>query len=369
MNNIVITYINRFKHFFKSLFRSKLSIKEQTFLAKRLSFLIRSGIPVLESLLIIKEQTRNPRTLILLGIATYQVSNGQSLSKSLKKAEYLFGSFAINIIEIGESTGILSSNLSYLADELQKKQMLKRKVISAFIYPIVVCVATLGITSFLVVYLFPKIMPIFLSLHVKIPLTTRIVMKLSHFISNFGIACIFISFGIAVLIAFTIKKLPKFAFFVDQLILRTPIVGPMTKYYTLANSMRTLALLLRSSMSLSEAVVVVKNTTQNYQFRYQYELLIERIIQGGTITSHIALYPDLFPDVMSQIISVGERTGDLENSCMYLAEFFEQEVDAMTKNLSNLVEPVLMIIMGIIVGFIAVSIITPIYSITQNLHA
>jgi len=166
---------------------TRLSIKDQTFFVKRLSFLIKAGIPMRDSLVMIREQTKKKGYATILDTVIMSVSNGQNLSTSLAKFKNVFGDFTINIIGFGEESGILSENLEYVADELKKRQALRKKIISASVYPIIVTIATIGIVTFLMVFLFPKVLPIFASLNYNLPVSTRIVLAVSNFISNWGI--------------------------------------------------------------------------------------------------------------------------------------------------------------------------------------
>ena len=376
----------KYKHIFKTIKRlwkkikfkinefektslTSLSIKEQTFFIKRLSFLIKAGIPILDSLHMIKDQTRRRGYVRILDTVIADVSSGQYLSTSLSKYKNMFGDFSINIISFGESTGILSENLEYLAEELKKKQALRKKVIGAFIYPVVVTLATLGITGFLMIYLFPKITPVFASLHMKLPLSTRIVIFLSNFVRNNGLTLIFsiIAFIIASII--TLKKSKSFHFYFDKYILKIPAIGKIIKYYNLANSTRTMGLLLKSGITVSESLPITEKTSGNLVYKREFHNLSSTVNRGEKMSVYLSKERNLFPDVLAQIVSVGERSGNLSNSLIYLSELYEAEVDDFTKNLSSLIEPILMIFMGVLVGFIAISIITPIYGITQNLHA
>ncbi len=345
-----------------------MSTKEQTFFIKRLSFLIKAGVPVLDSLQMIKDQTRNGAFKNTLNNIIEDVSNGQKLSSSLSKYPKMFSEFSINIISFGESSGILSENLDYLADELRKKQLLRKKVIGAMIYPFVVTVATFGITGFLMIYLFPKITPVFQSLHVKLPITTRIIMFLSTFLRHNGL---YVILGITVFFfgfIFLLKKFKNFRFFVDSFLLRLPFVKGIIMDYNLANSTRTIGLLLKGGVTVSEAIPIAEKTSSNLVYRQEFQNLSVSINRGDKISLYLSERRHLFPDVLSQIVSVGERSGSLSNSLIYLSEMYEAQVDDFTKNLSTLIEPALMIFMGLLVGFIAISIITPIYGITQYLQ-
>ncbi len=345
-----------------------LSIKEQAFFAKRLAFLIKAGVPILEGLHMIREQSRSKKYQKVLDKIIVDISNGQTLSSSLKKFHRLFGDFAINIISVGEETGILSENLEYLADELKKRQILHRKVAGALVYPVFITIATLGITGLLTAFIFPKIMPIFTSLNVHLPLSTRILIFVSQFLRNWGIFVILgvIAFIIAAILAH--RKSERIHYLFDSLILKIPLVGTMIQNYNLANISRTLSLLLKGGMTLSEALPITAKATNNLVYRREFEMLSTVVNRGEKISTHLRKYRKLFPDVLAQIVSVGERSGNLAETLVYLSELYESEVEDSTKNLSSLIEPVLMVCMGLIVGFVAISVITPIYGITQHIQ-
>lgn len=345
----------------------RLSVKEQAFFIKRLSFLIKASVPILEGLSMVSEQTMSRRYSRVIDSVLKDVSNGVSLSRSLGKFPHIFGEFGINIIKVGESSGTLSQNLDYLADELHKKHVLKRKVMGALVYPAVITVATLGITGFLILFLFPKIMPIFSSLKMELPMTTQIVIAVSTFLQASGGWLVLGIAAFCLVVAVLHKKIEAFRFGFDQVILRMPVFGVMFRYYCLANINRTLGLLLKSGITLAEALPLTADTTQNLVYRAELRHLALSVNRGEQLSKHLRKNRFLFPDIMSQMILIGERSGNLSNTLIYLSELYEAEVEDFTKNLSALIEPALMVIMGIVVGFVAVSIITPIYGITQNL--
>lgn len=356
------------KNHLSYLFSPKLSTKEQFFLIKRLSFLLGAGITVSDGLQMVKEQTKKKSYKAILEKIILDVSNGQNLSKSLSKFPKMFSAFSISIIEFGEINGVLSENLNYLANELNKKSMLQKKILSALVYPIVVAFAIFAIVIFLMVYLFPKIIPVFQSLHIELPFSTRIVIFFSNLISqNF----LYIFLGITFLlfsIVYLLKNNFKFKYYTHKLILRMPIFGEIAKDFNLANSTRTLGILIKGGVAVSEALPITEKTSSNLIYKNEFKKLSEYASRGEKISIYLSSRPDLFPEVLSQIVSVGEKSGNLSNSLIYLSELYETQIDDYTKNLGNLIEPILMVVIGIVVGFIAISIITPIYSITTNLH-
>lgn len=347
----------------------RLSIKDQVFFVKRLSFLIKAGIPMRESLVMIREQTHKKGYSRILDAVITSVSNGQNLSTSLAKFKNTFGEFTINIIGFGEQGGILSENLEYIADELKKRQALRKKIISASLYPLVVTIATVGIVIFLMVFLFPKILPIFSSINYTLPLSTRMMISISNFISHYGVVTSIALVLVFIALTVLLKKNQSLKFYFHIALIRLPVIGKVIREYNMANFTRTMGLLLRGGITMGEALSIAAETTPNLVYKREFKILAQVINRGTKISTHLNKKRELFPDIVAQIVSVGEHSGNLSNSLLYLSEMYEAEIDDFTKNLSSMVEPVLMIAMGLIVGFIAISIITPIYGITQHLQA
>src|SRR3989344_11400 len=361
--------LQKYKKYFSVDFFSytRFSVKKQTFFAKRLSFLIKAGVPMLESVHVIKKQAKSKSEISVFEKIVSDLANGQTLAGSLSRFKGVFGNFAINIIRAGESSGTLTANLNYLANELRKKEMLRSKIMSAMLYPVIVTVATFGITGLLIVYIFPKIMPIFQSLNATLPLSTRIIIFLSEGIRNYGI---YIFIGLVLLsITFSLLKkyVPRVRFISDGITLRVPFMGVIVKNYNLTNTTRTLGLLLKSGISLTESLVITADTTENVQYKKAFIDISKGVMKGKTVSELIKAFPALFPDMLEHMVAIGEKSGNLSNTLIYLSELYEGEFDDLTKNLSSSIEPVLMIIMGILVGFVAISVITPIYEITNSI--
>ncbi len=350
------------KHYF-----IRFSVKEQTLFAKRMSFLVKAGVPIVECLHLIRTQTKSKTKGLVYDAIIHDVSNGQYLSTSLGKYSRLFGEFAVNLIRVGENSGILSQNLAYLADELDKKHQLQRKVIGTLVYPIFISIATLGVTGVLTAYIFPKLMPIFTSLHVELPLSTRALIAVSTYLREWGVVTIIglIALGVAMLVVRS--RFERVRMFGDSLLLRIPLAGSITRAYNLTNFCRTLGLLLRSGITLTDGLAIVAETTKNRVYRKACLELAAEAVRGEPTSRGLIKRNDLYPDILGHMVAIGEKTGNLSSTLTYLGELYESEVDGLTKSLSSSIEPVLMIVMGLLVGIIAVSVITPIYSITQHL--
>ena len=366
--------MNKYKKYFSkigslSLFSyASFSIKQQTFFAKRLSFLIKAGVPILESMHVIKKQAKSKNDIRIFNKIITNGANGQTLAASLDRFKGVFGNFAVNIIRAGESSGTLTANLNYLAEELKKKETLRQKIMSALLYPFIVTIATFGITGLLIVYVFPKIVPVFESINAKLPLSTRIVMWVSDVVRQNGL---YILLGIAlfsIVLYILVKKMPRIKLFYDGLILRLPLVGKIIKNYNLTNTTRTLGLLLRSGSTFTDALILTADTTENAQYKKSFSAISEGVMKGKNASEIMGTSTAIFPDMLVHMVSIGERSGNLSNTLLYLSEYYENEFDDQTKNLSSSIEPILMIVMGLLVGFVAISVITPIYEITTTLQ-
>ncbi len=345
----------------------RFTTNDQIMFAKRLSMILRSGMPIMEGLGMLGDEAHTRSASYVYESLMITVSNGQPLSTGLEKFKRMFGEFGVNIIKIGEVSGTLHENLEYLADEMKRNQALRRKVIGALLYPALIVAATFGITIMLTVYIFPKIIPIFQSVKAELPWSTKALMAISKFLSADGL---WLFLGLAALVVafiFSMRMFPRFHLLMDRILLRIPLFGKLSQYYNLANICRTTALLLKSDVRIVQAMELVANGTRNLSYRQELMNARERIIKGQKLSAQFKEKRILFPAMMSQMVTVGEQTGNLGGTFSYLAEMYEEEIGELTKSLTTLLEPVLMIIMGGVVGFIAISIITPIYSITQNL--
>jgi type IV pilus assembly protein PilC len=345
----------------------KLTTRERILFAKRLSILMQANVPIISALQIIKSQSPSKSAGFIIASLISEVENGQFLSSAMAQFKKVFGEFALNVVRIGEVSGTLNENLNYLSEELKKNQELKRKIVSALIYPMVIVAATLGISGLLVVYVLPKILPVFKSFKFQLPWSTRSLIFIADGLSRYGL---YIFLGLVAVftgLLFLLRR-PGARRGFDSFVLRLPILGPMFQNYFLANFCRTLGLLLKSEIRIEEAALVVASTASNLAFRRELEIIAVNITKGEKLSAHMLSRPKFFPPMMAQMAGVGETAGNLSGSLLYLASIYEEELSDSAKNLSSAIEPVLMIFMGIVVGFIAVSIITPIYGITQNLH-
>jgi type IV pilus assembly protein PilC len=351
--------------FLKQFFMG-ISLKDRILFIKQLSILIRAGVPLFSSLTMIKDQSKSKSMVSVMNQVIRDVENGQYLATALGKFKKIFGELTINIIAIGEISGTLSNNLDHLAITLKKQQSLRRKIISASVYPLFIIVATIGITLMLTVFIFPKIVPVFKSVNYELPWSTKFLIFLNDVIKSHG-WFIFIGFIVFVIAIILLLRNKKVHFQFDKVLIRIPLVNKLIQTYNTASICRTIGLLLNSGVTVVRAFEITSNTTTNLLYKQELTDIAEQLTKGEKISSHMNDKKKLFPLMVPQMLQVGESTGKMSETFLYLADIYEEEMDDLTKNLSTTVEPLLLIFMGLLVGFIAISIITPIYGITQHL--
>lgn len=341
-------------------------VRDRILFAKRLAMVLRSGVPVRDGLLMLMAPNDPSSSRYIVSHIVDEVSRGVTLADALAHFGRLAGPFAVSMVRVGERSGTLGPNLLHLAEELKRRDALRRKVTGALIYPAVIVIATVGISLVLTVYIFPKIMPIFKGFKHELPLPTRILIALSDFMIHDS-GWLVLSLAIISVTGFVLLRLRQVRSVADRLTLRLPLLGALMRHYYLATIARTLGILLSGDVRIVPALELIAESLGNSGYQDDLRMIAYGIGRGRLLSDEFRTHGERFPPLASQMVAVGEQTGDLQASLMYLSELYEEDINDLTKNLTTLLEPILMVVMGLIVGFIAVSIITPIYGITQDL--
>ena len=341
------------------------SLTEKALLAKHLSVMQQAGLTVVESLSIIRESAKGKMKKIISGIIK-SVESGNSLSESLGRYPKVFSGIFVSSVYAGETSGTLSENLKNLAEQLQKEKELTSKVKGAMLYPAVVLAAAFVLGIAMTFLVLPKITPLFEGLKTDLPITTQWLISFSHFINDHG-GALLIGIVVSIIVLIWLVK-QKFSHPVTHWItLKVPIISKIVYNTNLARFSRSLGMLLKSGLNIEEALDVTQKTLNNYYYKKALQEVGDRVSKGTKIADNLKEFEKLFPKMTTRMIMVGEESGNLEDTLMYLANFYEVEVDNSTKTLSTAIEPVLLIFIGLVVGFLALSIITPIYNITGNI--
>lgn len=346
--------------------RIRIRSDDRIVFAKRLALYLRSGIPIVEALALMTEDSKRGNNTMIVRAVMDDVLKGRALSHSLSAYPRAYSAFHTNLIAVGEASGTLADNLSYLAQLLERKAQLNRKIVSALVYPAIIMVGTLLVSGFLVLYAFPKMIPLFRGFHAQLPFPTRVLIFISDVISNHGFLVLSVCFCAIAGSVFLIRK-PHIRRRIQFMSIRLPLIRSLTTFYYLATINRTLALLLESGMRIEASLLLASDGLANAPYCESLNQIRLTVIEGNRVSVHLRKEPRLYPAVVTQIVAAGEITGNLKESFKTIAEVYEERLDELTRTLSTLVEPALMVIMGLIVGFVALAIISPIYGLTQNI--
>lgn len=348
-------------------FLFRVTLLDKMLFSKHLSVMLKSGVPLQEAVSSLKDQTSNPPFKEVLKQVCKDIENGQSMEKALSKHPQVFNSLYISLVATGEKSGNLEANLEYLSTQLKKKYEFNKKVESATLYPKLVLLTTFLMGGSISLFVLPKLVDLFTSLDVKLPFSTKILLFFANMMKNYGIFIAIAAVTAIVLIAFIVKTPPVKPKW-HKFLLSAPVFGKLNQNMELANICRDLGIMLKSGLTINDALDTQYQSTENLVFKAYLNDLRRNIEKGKKLSDQIT--PSKFkyiPSIAARMIAVGEETGKLEDALIYLGDFFEEEADDATRNLSNSLEPILLLIIGAVVAFVALAIITPIYSLTSGI--
>jgi type IV pilus assembly protein PilC len=342
---------------------SRVSLKDKLFFVQYLGIMLRAGISLSIALKTLAIQTENKKFSKVINDMSESVEKGVSLTESLRPHVKVFGELFVNMVEAGELSGKLEDVLAQLYIQLKKNHELISKVKGALTYPLVIVFAMVGIGIFMMIFIVPKLTSMLLEFGSELPLPTKILITISDALVNNGLVSL-IGFVLFVLVFIKILKTYKGKFFFQAILLKLPIISPIIKKINLAKFSRTISSLLKTDIMIIKTFEISANVLGNLHYREAILMMGEKIKKGSQINEVISLYPKLFPPVVEQIVSVGEQTGELDNILTELADFYEGEVNKIMDNLPSIIEPILILALGVGVGGMAVAIIMPMYSMS-----
>ncbi len=339
--------------------------KDKIFLAKHLAVMIKAGIPLREALVALEEQAATPSLHYLLRTCVVDLEGGQVLAFCLAKFPRVFDPFFANVIAVGETSGTLAGSLEYLSLQLEKARELKGKVRSALIYPIIVFVGALGIGAYLSFFLLPKLVPLFISLGSELPVTTRWLLAFTDLVRKYWLG---LSSGLILLLIGSVAlwRIKSIRLVIHRLLISLPVFGALVRQIQLTQFARILGTLLESGVKVVPALEITAESLSNLVYQKEIYRAAKAVERGEALATELNRRRRFFNQTSISLVQVGERTGKLSESLLALATFTETEMDNDVRNLSSLIEPVVLIIVGLLVGLIAMSIISPIYQLTQS---
>ncbi len=342
-------------------------LKDKVLFAVNLSVMVGSGLSISRALKNLAEQSENKVARAIVLELHQDVLKGTSLSDAMKRHKEMFDDLFINMVRVGEIGGNLDESLTIVAHQLEKEQTLRARVRGAMMYPAIVLIAMVGIAVLMLTYILPQIMGVFGDMNVELPASTVFIMKMSDGLRAHGLL---VTLGgiasIGALVLFLRTSIGKVA--LSQFTVHMPVVKPMVIAVNCARFARIHSSLLRSGVSVIESLTIARNTLSNTLYRDALDDAIASVERGVSLADVIRKYPKIFPVMVPQMIDVGEETGKTGAMLLKIAEFYEAYVEQMTKDMSSIIEPLLMLIIGGGVGFFAVAMLKPMYSVLENIQ-
>jgi len=344
--------------------RGKVSEKDITLFTRQLATMLKSGVPLLQAFDIVGKGHSNPAVAKLLLDIKTDVETGSSLSQAFRKYPLYFDSLFCNLVGAGEAAGILDTLLDRLATYKEKILAIKGKIKSALFYPISIIVVAFLITTVIMIFVIPAFKDLFSSFGADLPTPTLIVMAISDYFVKYWYA-IFGSIGFVIWFFFyTWKRSQKMQAFMDRLMLKLPVLGPVVEKATIARWARTLSTMFAAGVPLVEALDSVAGAAGNYVY-YEATKQIQSEISTGTSLTVAMQNTKVFPSMVLQMVAIGEESGALDNMLNKVADFFEGEVDDAVEALSSLMEPVIMVVLGTLIGGLVIAMYLPIFKMGQ----
>src|SRR3989344_5650584 len=348
---------------FLSKFLNRVSFTELVLITRQLATMVSSGLVLSDAIDILKEQTANKTLKSAFEEVSQDIKGGLALAQAMGKHSNIFPHLYVNLVKSGEASGKLDQVLLQMADGLEKDREFQARVKGALIYPAVVLTMMFVVIVIMMVFVIPKLINLYSQSTIELPLPTKILIATSNLFVHFwwlgGILLLTI-----IILIYRWNKTAEGNFFIGRLLLKIPIVGKIITNVTLTNFNRTFGLLTSAGIPLLESIGIVSDLTDNPVFKRALKDSYAGVEKGLPFSS--LLTASVFPKIVGQMVKVGEETGKVDEIFFKLTDYFESESDHLVKNLTVAIEPIVLIILGIGVGFLVISIILPIYKLTTS---
>lgn len=328
--------------------------------SRQLATMMGAGVPLVQGLDIVGRGHENPSMQKLVLDIKTDVEGGTNLSEALGKHPRYFNELFCNLVEAGESAGVLDTLLDKLATYLEKTESIKKKIKKALFYPAAVLVVAFAVTAILLYFVVPQFESLFRGFGADLPVFTQFVLKLSYFVQDYGVYMLIGLVAAIVLFVEAKKRYPSIVHFLDRMALKIPVIGVILHKAAIARYARTLSTMFAAGVPLVEALESVAGATGNIVYQEAVLEMREQVASGQQLQVAMKL-TNLFPNMVIQMTAIGEESGSLDSMLAKVADFFEEEVDNMIDSLSSLLEPMIMVVLGILVGGLVVAMYLPIF--------
>lgn len=338
---------------------------EKMLFIHHLQIMIKAGLSIVDGLRILSEETENKKLRKIIGEIKSEVETGKQFSDVLHKYPKLFPAIYVSMIAAGEMSGKIEEALTQVYNQMKKNHELTARVRGAMIYPAVISIAMIGVAAMVVFYILPQILSMFTEVNAELPLSTRVLVAIVTFAQNWWWLMLIFLVGLIVGFFLLLKNL-EFKRKIHKLNLSLPIGGKIIKKINLARFSLTLSSLLQSSIPIIDAIKISADVVGNYSYKDALTETAKNLERGESLSLILSRYPKIFPPMVTEMIMVGEQTGRADEMLSELSEYYGNEVDTTMKNFSTIIEPVIILVLGLGVAGIAVSVIMPMYSMAQN---
>lgn len=345
---------------------NKIKLREKIIFTHNLAGMLHAGLSLYRALNVLEKQTKNKKFRDVLIDLTKTIDSGGTLSEGMAKFPKVFSTLFVSMVKAGEESGSMTEALNEIGSNLEKSYELNKKIKSALMYPSIIFIAIIIIAIFMLMFVVPTLTKTFKELNSDLPASTKFVIWISDTVANHpilfigGLGLIFGSF-------YAFARMKSMARYFDYMVLKLPMIGEMAKELNSARTTRTLSSLLTARVDMTRALDITKDVVQNVYYKKIIEDATNAVQKGVPLSQIFKNNTNYYPVMVGEMMEVGEETGKLSDMLIEIANFYEGEVDAKTKNLSTIIEPILMVFIGGAVGFFAVSMITPMYSVMNNI--
>ena len=343
-----------------------ISLTDKVRFTETLASMMKAGLPLTRSLEILLSQSTKPKLTTIIQEILGDIEGGAQLSAALERRGDVFAESYTGLVKAGEASGKLSEVLSRLAATMEKERQFRAKVKGALVYPAAIVIVMIGVFVIIMVYVVPQMLQTFLTFDAELPWSTLLLIKISDTLTNQGIYVLIAAIAMIFAIRYYYKT-PGGRYIMDAMFLKVPIFGAIIKQSTIVQFTRTISLLIDSGVPIVDSLKIAKNTVNNVLYKDAVERFIEDVKHGYPLSQSIAK-ESIIPPFVSQMVVVGEETGTVSVRMDSIADYYEGEVDKIVKNMSTLIEPIIMVFLGGGVLFLIMAVILPIYKLTSDFH-
>lgn len=342
--------------------------KDKMLFARNLAIMLKSGFTLSDGVEMLASETKNAKLKRIFKNIRKDIERGKSLYESMSAYPEIFDTVTLSLVQVGEQSGTLEENLFFIADTLKKRNEFSSKVSTAMLYPGIVLAVALSAGIGVSIFVLPQLVELFESLNAELPLNTKILLFVARFLYDYGLLLGLAVMVFIVLFQMSLRFSSSLRYGWQVFLLHIPVLSDMIRYMQLTAIARNTGIMIKSGLPIDTAFKTVRDSTANLVYKGMLHTLVSRIDKGDTIAkSLLRVKPWIVPPFAARMIGIGDATGKLEESLLYSAEYFEEELDGYTKNLGAVLEPVLLILVGLVVAFVVSSMLMPIYDFTTNL--